>query len=115
MDGYPPEHWLTMLRDGSESQKLEARWRLSLIFEQDGRLEEASELLEGNVSAGARDAMLYRHLASLYRRLGRQDLADGAIAEAYRNSPATADREHQVSHASPTDPAHADHAAAPRE
>jgi hypothetical protein len=103
MAGSSVEHWLAALRDGSEAEKREARWRLSLIFEERGQLEDATEILEGNVWAGVRDATTYRRLASLYRRLGRQDLADQAIAEAFRLNSAGGPRQEQVSPAPQAD------------
>lgn len=78
------DHWLSLLRTGDETQKIEAREKLSLIFEQRGMLAEAIEMLEGNVWAGVRDANMQRRLAALYRQIGRQDLADKAISDLYQ-------------------------------
>lgn len=72
---------LRMLRYGTDQEKRTARLNLAVVFEARGMLEEAVEVLEGNVWAGFRDASTYRRLASLYRRLGRQDLADQATIE----------------------------------
>ena len=75
-------YYLHVLREGSRDEKIEARERLSFIFERRDMLEEACELAEGNARAGVRDRALFTRLASLYRRLGRHDDADAAMAEA---------------------------------
>ena len=74
-------YYLTVLRDGSDEEKVEARYVLSRVFENRGMLEEATELLENNAKAGVRDRMLYTRLAKLYRQLGRDDDADRAIVD----------------------------------
>jgi hypothetical protein len=76
------QDYLRLLREGTRDEKIWARSRLSLIFERRGMLEEATELLEANGRAGVRDRALFTQLASLYRRLGRHDDADAAMAEA---------------------------------
>ncbi|MFN8636897.1 MAG: PH domain-containing protein [Chloroflexota bacterium] len=76
------QHFLQVLRDGSREEKIEARERLSQIFEGRDMIEEACELLEGNARAGIRSRALFTRLASFYRRLGRDDDADAAMAEA---------------------------------
>ena len=78
------QHYLRFLREGSQEQKIEARDRLSRIFEDRGMLAEATELLEGNGRTGVRDRSLYTRLATLYRRQDRDDDADAAMAEAMR-------------------------------
>lgn len=76
------QYYLGVLRDGTREQKIEARERLSQLFEARGMLAEACELLEGNARTGLRSRSLFTRLASLYRRLGRDDDADAAMAEA---------------------------------
>jgi len=78
------EHWRSVLMQGSESQKIEARWNLSLIYEQRGMVAEAIEMLQDNIAAGVRDPNTYRTLASLFRQQGRLDLARTAQDQAYR-------------------------------
>lgn len=74
--------WLTMLRTGSQHQRIEARAALARIFEQRGMLTEAIDLLAANVEAGFLNAAIYRWLARLYLAQGRDDLAVQAAAEA---------------------------------
>ncbi len=76
------QRWLTVLRDGDESQKPAARDGLAGIFERRGMLAEATELLETNARLGADGDNLHVRLASLYRRQGRPDLAQQSIARA---------------------------------
>ena len=79
-DDEAAQRYLEVLRDGNEEQRIEARFRLARVFEKRGMLAEASELYESNVRAGVRDAGLYMHLASLYRRQDRLDEAGAALA-----------------------------------
>lgn len=81
-DDQAAEHWLRLLRDGTPDQQIEARERLSWIFERRGMLEEATDLLEGNGRAGVRTRALFTRLARLYRELGRDDDAIAASTEA---------------------------------
>jgi hypothetical protein len=76
------QYYLQVLRDGSREEKIEARDRLSFIFERRDMLEEACKLAEGNARVGVRDRAMFTRLSSLYRRLGRHDDADAAMAEA---------------------------------
>jgi hypothetical protein len=78
------DYWLSVLRDGDDTRKIEARGNLSVIFEQRGLFTEAIEMLEGNAWAGVSDAAAQRRLAGLYRQIGRQDLADKAISDLYQ-------------------------------
>jgi len=80
------EHWRSILEHGTEGQKVEARWNLSLIYEQRGMVAEAIEMLQANVAAGVRDPATYRTLATLFRQQGRLDLARTAQDQAYRLS-----------------------------
>lgn len=98
------QYLLGLLREGTPDEKIEARDRLSLIFESRGMLEEAIELLEANGRAGIRTRQLFTHLSSLYRRVGRDDAADASLAEAatlatLENSTRTA-RARQAAHTS---------------
>src|SRR5262245_59309026 len=77
-------HWLTVLRYGSAEEKLTARVRLARLFERRGQLDEAAELYENNVRAGARDPALYRLLAEVYRLQGRETIANQVLVEALR-------------------------------
>ena len=74
-------YWLGFLRDGTPDEKVAARAKLAPIFERRGMRGEAIELLEANGRQGVRDAELFAHLASLYRRVGRDADADAALAE----------------------------------
>jgi hypothetical protein len=76
------QYYLGVLRDGTREEKIEARERLSQLFEARGMFAEACELLEGNARTGLKSRNLFTRLASLYRRLGRDDDADAAMAEA---------------------------------
>jgi hypothetical protein len=76
------QYYLGLLRNGTREQKIEARDRLSQIFEGRGMVDEATELLEGNARAGIRDRAIFTRLARLYRQAGRDDDADAAMAEA---------------------------------
>jgi hypothetical protein len=64
------QRWLDVLRDGDEPDKIAARRGLARVFEQRGMLEEAIELLETNIQAGARSAETLRWLSRLYQAQG---------------------------------------------
>jgi len=74
-------HWLGMLRHGTREQQVVARTALAHLYEGHGLLDHAIGLLESNARAGVRDRALFRRLAALYRRAGRSDDADAALAE----------------------------------
>jgi hypothetical protein len=74
-------HWLGMLRDGTREQQVAARTALAHLYAGHGLLDHAIGLLESNARAGVRDRALFRRLAALYRRAGRDDDADAALAE----------------------------------
>lgn len=76
------QHWLILLRDGNDDQKIHAREQLAAIFERRGMYEEATELLIANVHDGVRSADIFRWLARLYRHQGQEVLAMQAAAEA---------------------------------
>lgn len=76
------QHWLMVLRDGTSTQRIEARSRLARIFEKRGMIEEATDLLVSNVRAGARNADIFRWLARLYKAQGQDLLSVQAAAEA---------------------------------
>src|SRR5947207_2638655 len=76
------QHWLTVLRHGTDAEKIEARRQLARVFEQRGMWEEAIDLLVANIRAGERDADTFRCLSRLYRAQGNEDLAMQAAAEA---------------------------------
>jgi hypothetical protein len=60
------QFYLGWLRDGTREQKVQARDRLSQIFEDRGMVEEATELLEGNARAGVRDRSIFTRLVDCY-------------------------------------------------
>ena len=78
------QHYLGLLRDGTPEQKIAARERLAPIFERRGLLDEAAECYETNIRAGVRDRETYERLAAVYRRQGREELADEVLAEAHK-------------------------------
>jgi hypothetical protein len=83
------ERYLTLLRQGSPAEKIEARDRLGAIFERRGLLDEAAQAYETNIREGVRDPDLYERLASVYRQQGRTELADEVLQEARRLAEAT--------------------------
>jgi tetratricopeptide (TPR) repeat protein len=76
------QHWLGVLKDGPESQKIEARLGLARIFERRGMPDEAIDLLVTCIEAGHRDPDAYESLGRLYAAQNRQDLSVRARAEA---------------------------------
>jgi hypothetical protein len=72
-------HWMEVLRDGTREQEVAARTALAHLYEGHGLLDHTIGLLESNARAGVRDRALFRRLAALYRRAGRDD--DAALAE----------------------------------
>jgi hypothetical protein len=76
------QYYLTVLRDGAPHQKTRAREKLAAIFERRGMLEEAAELYEMNIQHGTAEADVYERLATVYRRMGREPLAQAAEVEA---------------------------------
>jgi len=86
------ECWLATLRDGTVSEKIGARCGLAYVFEQRGRVVEATELLETNVANGVRSPQTFRWLARLYRAQGDLEsaVAVEAAASRYRSRFATA-------------------------
>ncbi|MDP8923612.1 MAG: hypothetical protein M3O34_12125, partial [Chloroflexota bacterium] len=73
---------LSLLREGSRAEKIDARDRLAYIFERRNLLDAAIECLESNVRDGVRDPRVYQRLAGIYRRQGLEELADEALDEA---------------------------------
>jgi hypothetical protein len=61
-----------------------ARIELARLFERRGQFSEAAEMYERNVWAGVRTPATYAGLASAYRQLGRNDLADAALEQVRR-------------------------------
>jgi len=92
-DDEQAQRWLSTLRDGTDAEKMAARRGLARVFEQRGMLEEAIELLEANVRAGARSGEIFRWLARLYHEQGDETRSFEALAEAAQcqPSPATAE------------------------
>jgi hypothetical protein len=86
-----PEQALEVLRNGSESEKIQAREQLAVIFEQRGMYVEATDLVVSNVRAGVKNADIFRWLARLYRAQGDEVTAMQAAAEAtkYMTAPGT--------------------------
>jgi hypothetical protein len=76
------QHWLGILKDGKESQKIEARLGLAVIFERRGMAEEAIALLVSCIGAGHREPDTYESLGRLYAAQNRPDLSVRARAEA---------------------------------
>lgn len=81
-DDQAAQHWLLLLRDGDDDQKITAREQLAAVFERRGMLEEATDLLESNVRDGVRNADIFRWLARLYRNGSDEVRAMQAAAEA---------------------------------
>jgi hypothetical protein len=75
------QHWLQLLRDGTEAQKYEARFNLSYDFERLGKLDDAIDILSKNFRADIRDENLLLRLGTLYRKAGYEAAADAAFAE----------------------------------
>ena len=78
------QYCLSLLRDGTHSEKVTARNRLALIFTRRGMYLEATELYEANVRAGVHAPELLEHLSESYRRIGDEGAAAAAMAEARR-------------------------------
>jgi hypothetical protein len=76
------QYWLTVLRDGSDDERADAREQLAAIFERRGMLDESIELLSANARAGHASADGYRWLARLFRAHGDEISAMQAAAEA---------------------------------
>lgn len=75
-------YWLTLLRDGSKSQKGVARKRLAGVFQQRNMLDEAIELLELNERDGLSDSESVAWLRSLRgAQGGRADLNSTVLGE----------------------------------
>lgn len=85
-DDEDAERYLALLREGSPTEKVEARDRLGAIFERRGLLDEAAAAYENNIREGVRDPDLYERLAGVYRQQGRTELADEVLQEAHRLS-----------------------------
>ena len=79
--------WLTVLRDGTHVQKIQAREHLASIFERRRMHEEAIDLLISNVRQGVRNADIFRWLARLHRAQGDEVMAMQAAAEAAKYLP----------------------------
>ncbi|MGE3273297.1 MAG: hypothetical protein AB7P40_31480 [Chloroflexota bacterium] len=76
------QHWLGILKDGPNQQKVAARLGLAAIFERRGMPAEATELLVSCIGAGHRDSDTYEWLARLHAAQGRKELSVRARAEA---------------------------------
>jgi hypothetical protein len=81
-DDEAAQHWLILLRDGNDDQRVQAREQLAAIFERRGMLEEATELLISNIRGGVRNAAIFLWLARLYESQDQEELAVRAAAEA---------------------------------
>jgi hypothetical protein len=77
-DDVDGQYWLTVLRDGTDSEKIIAREHLAGIFERRGMYAEAIELLSLNMQAGTRTSADYLWLAQLYRSKGENESAKHA-------------------------------------
>src|SRR4051812_23312084 len=62
------EHWLGLLRDGSDQEQQLARTELGLLLENRGLLDEAAEAFRANVEAGVADRRPYERLAAIARQ-----------------------------------------------
>ncbi len=78
------QFYLSVLRDGSNAAKIDARDGLAAIFARRGLFEEAAELYELNVRAGVRTPELFERLSDAYREIGEAGGAEAARAEAQR-------------------------------
>jgi hypothetical protein len=83
------EYWLTLLRDGDDTQKIAARSRLARIFERRGMHVEATDLITRNIQAGEQTSENYLWLARLYRTQGDVESAEHAEAIAHARDPET--------------------------
>ena len=81
-DDQAAQHWLTLLRNGTDVQKIQARERPPPSSSARGMFEEATDLLVSNVRAGVRNADVFRWLARLYRAQGDEVTSMQAAAEA---------------------------------
>jgi hypothetical protein len=81
------QYWLTVLRDGTNAERVEARDQLAAIFQRRGMLDEAIELLSANARAGHASADGYRWLSRLFRARGDEISAMQAAAEAAKLMP----------------------------
>jgi hypothetical protein len=86
-DDEAAQHYLSTLRDGTRDEKIVARDGLAAIFARRGLYEEAAELYELNVRAGVRTPEIFESLAEVYRKLGDEESAQAAFAEADRWRP----------------------------
>lgn len=84
------QYYLSSLRDGTRAEKVVARDGLAAIFSRRGLFEEAAELYELNIRAGVRSPELFERLCEVYRELGDDQSAAGALAEARRQRAAVA-------------------------
>ena len=84
-------HYHDLLRDPQteHAAKAAARIELARLYERRGEFAEAVEMYEQNVWAGARTPATYAGLASAYRELGRDDLADAALEQVRRQGGAS--------------------------
>lgn len=78
------QYCLSLLRDGTPSEKVGAREQLAAIFTRRGLYLEATELYEANVRAGVHEPGLFERLSDSYRRIGDNGAAEAALAEACR-------------------------------
>src|SRR3954469_3877072 len=76
------QHWLSILRDGDDEQKLEARTGLAAIFERRGMFAEAIALLSRNIQEGERTPANLSWLSRIYRAQGNTEDAQRAEAMA---------------------------------
>ncbi|MCC6174662.1 MAG: SH3 domain-containing protein [Chloroflexi bacterium] len=67
-----------------ERTQLSARAALAALYERRGRLSDAADLYERNLWAGDRSEETYISLASVYRQLDRDDLADDTLEQVRR-------------------------------
>jgi hypothetical protein len=89
-DDEEAQHCLSILRDGTREEKIDARERLADICSRRHLFEEAAELYESNIRAGVRSPELFERLSETYRHLGDHESADAALVEARRTRSPTA-------------------------
>jgi hypothetical protein len=80
------QHHHEVLRDPSSGKAAQAAARIEIarLREARGQFADAAEMYEQNIWAGDRSPATYAGLASAYRELGRDDLADSALEQVRR-------------------------------
>ena len=86
-DDEAAQYYLSTLRDGTRADKIVARDGLAAIFGRRGLYEQAAELYELNIRAGVRTSEVFEALGAVYQKLGDDESARAAFAEADRWRP----------------------------